>query len=1001
MHRLLLILLAFLMAQGAFAKSPILPMSYSSAKIPFLDESLRDPILVKNMIRDDLAYEYMKQDISVNRQELGSSRGLRRAEILQNLYLGHQSIAYYLEDIKDGRLNVIHNYKSIPQKIRQARNSANEMIIKFVRASKNKAQKSRAFYHLYTNRYIMTNRKSASVASLLKIKKRLNSYLKRRVTFLEGVHLVTYKKKPEAIKQIKSVIPNLPKLTAISGRLVIAKSLAGLNSRGKKVTKTNPAYGKYLAASAFRSRNLSEQTKKQVFSYTVAVWRGAVGRKGSWTTYPFRIRHFTDLSEANAMIERSALSDIKNKNFKKAISKYTLLSNKTSETKYQSRIDLRIISLYEQRYSHHKTAVSMQKVLKKYQQKYADKPKSKAYRSIKKKHLSLINRHLAKGLRSKTPKNLKQAAITTAYRYIEGFATEAEKIPMETKIAKIYSGIGQHSKAVEIYLTLKERTQGKQQFKFINLALASQRILAKWPTKAPWNGIYKSHPRSREKLLSIIEMRYAVSNQWNDLAHLGLLKINLGRGDEAFKDWTAKVQSHPRSSHASLATGMMSLAYKRAQQWQSLEDISRLALSLKVRPKFKGKTYSAFNLLGDALFMGGKELFANSDWPKSIEKLKEFSTNYKKDRRHPESLFVLGQSYHNNANHPESIDTMLALVETYPKSKFEKPALLLGGEWAIPMAYEEQVIFFYQRFVNQYPKDVNTIEVRTTLSDLYLGRQIYGYASRIHMDQSKDKRLSDGERLNAALAVVDIEERFGEEHHAKTAAKQAKVLANGDEEAIAQILGFEARIATKNGHYKTLKKIERKLDSISLESRVVRESLAQTRMILAKGQNKESTDKIFNLELKNPRKTLDKRYANFVSLKQQYDNVCEAGASSYCAPAMMELADASRKTLTSIEDITMAQTLSEADVKSFETRKLELITYLDQVARESDDRALGLSEEGDTTPEWTREVQWANDDESDLDQSTSTSGNGYVQWSPSIQKATESDESEFGGSSWE
>ena len=303
--------------------------------------------------------------------------------------------------------------------------------------------------------------------------------------------------------------------------------------------------------------------------------------------------------------------------------------------------------------------------------------------------------------------------------------------------------------------------------------------------------------------------------------------------------------------------------------------------------------------------------------------------------------------------------------------------------------------------MNQYPKDVNTIEVRTTLSDLYLGRQIYGYASRIHMDQSKDKRLSDGERLNAALAVVDIEERFGEEHHAKTAAKQAKVLANGDEEAIAQILGFEARIATKNGHYKTLKKIERKLDSISLESRVVRESLAQTRMILAKGQNKESTDKIFNLELKNPRKTLDKRYANFVSLKQQYDNVCEAGASSYCAPAMMELADASRKTLTSIEDITMAQTLSEADVKSFETRKLELITYLDQVARESDDRALGLSEEGDTTPEWTREVQWANDDESDLDQSTSTSGNGYVQWSPSIQKATESDESEFGGSSWE
>ena len=363
-------------------------------------------------------------------------------------------------------------------------------------------------------------------------------------------------------------------------------------------------------------------------------------------------------------------------------------------------------------------------------------------------------------------------------------------------------------------------------------------------------------------------------------------------------------------------------------------------------------------------------------------------------------MYVVGQSYHNNNNHPESIQTLIVLVETYPKSKFEKPALLLGGEWSIPMAYEEQTIFFFQRFANKYSNDRKVIEIRETLASLYLGRQIYGNATRLYLAQSKDKRVSKEQRLSAAMAVMDLEERHGDQRFAKEGAKIARRLAKEDEESMALIYAFDARQAAKKNKKKTVSRIERKLARISMDSRDVRESLAQTRMILASGHDLQDDKQVYNLGLKDPKKALDKRYATFMKIKKDLDKVCEAGSSSFCAPAMMKLSDYSRKTLTAIEDISMVQTLAESEVKEFEDRKLHIISFLDQVAQESEERALDLAESGETTPLWTREVHWASDDNTDLDQTNSTSGNGYIQWAPVSELTTETADEDFGGAEW-
>ena len=52
-------------------------------------------------------------------------------------------------------------------------------------------------------------------------------------------------------------------------------------------------------------------------------------------------------------------------------------------------------------------------------------------------------------------------------------------------------------------------------------------------------------------------------------------------------------------------------------------------------------------------------------------------------------------------------------------------------------------------------------------------------------------------------------------------------------------------------------------------------------------------------------------------MKSTFDNVCDAGISSYCGPAMVMLSQATKYTLDAIEDITIPQTLDEKTVDRF------------------------------------------------------------------------------------
>lgn len=982
MKRLLFLFMSVFIASQAYGQRPILPLSYSSTGIPLLAESLKDPNLSAK-VEDDLAAEQMLEDINLHLLDLKTAKALHRTELLHKTYQSYQSMAYFMDDIIAGRASSTLPANTVIRKSRAYRQSANKYANMLVRYSKNRFQRGAAFYHIYTNRYILGIQKGPAVRSLVKLKAHLRTPLKNRTDFLNGVHSLEYRNSAKGLRLISRSIKKLPRRASIAGRLVIAKNQAGLNSRGRRVRGVAKQYRTYLSSAAYRARSLGYKEKLKVFPYIIAIWRGAEGNRASWDNYPFKMSHFSKLPQAMAMIERSALTLAKKGQVKSAIRKYDYLASQASNDSIKSQLDLRILQLYEKLYSHHKTGIATQRIYITYERKFSAENNARIYKAIRAKHRSLMLRHLNKARKRSSTINIRNAAITVAERYLEGSNSEQEQIEIKSQIAHLHFLNKRYKESVRIYIALKDQTQGRKSLAFLSKAMTSQSILARWPKAVPWNGIRKSQTESRAFLLAMYEERQKMQPSWSHIGHIGFLLINAGRNNEALDLWTNTLFQSPKGFHAQRAAGFMAIAYQRSKQWQKLEDLARLCLNKRITPRYKKVRLSAYSLLGDALFFGGKEKFLNQQWAVSLKKLNEFIASYRKDRRRPEAYFITAQAYHNSAEHPKSIEALMALVGEYPRSKFEPQALLFGGEWSMPMAYEEQTIFFYQRFIDLYSRDRRVLSIRPQLSSLYLGRQLYGNAVRIYQEVSQDQRVSKTERLEAALNIMDIEERFGEVKHARWGANQARKLAGSNQEAISRVLSFETRQAAKRKDYKILRKLERRLVSFDTTSPIVRESIAQSRYLIAKKESLKTKATFFNLELRDPQKIIDQQTALFVKVKKLFDHVCDIGPSSFCAPAMLDLAETTKNTLNAIEDITIPQTLAESEVKHFEEKKLQLVAYLDQTAIEADSHALGITEEGNTTPDWFRAVEWVSgSDEGISSDETRQSGNSYIQWQP-------------------
>lgn len=976
--RLMVSLLLVLGSPGvlqAQAWEPLFPLPAAS-ELPFIAEALRDPDLERQRLTDDIYAQRALEEQSAQLKELDLAQGNRRLDLMAEVYRSSAILAMFYEDIIGGRLSLQGEYGKAPEELVKTRRLIQRFGSEFARQTKDKNAQAHALYHASVARYL--NAEGVGSDYLLKLQKRLKRPLAARVNYL--IALGQGRNPDLKIKgQLQASLPLYSTMGRISAQLYLAT-----------VETQNSTAMARLDRAVGDSQGRSKADREKVSSYGLTIWRKKEGARIQWARSPLRLRQNQDLEISKAVQERAVLQASKGSNYAAAIRFYGSMADSSQGQPRIVPLMNRVLDLEAAQYRSSRSPLAYERALIKVQQILArpgilgekrDQEAQNALAAVKQRHRNLVAQLIQSSKqRTASPAN-RRDTIRVAQTFLKGFALAEDRVPLKSEIANLYYMNEQHVEAVKVYVELKTETQGPASQQYLLLALRSQRILAGWPEKAPWQGIERQKVNYRRVLLAMYEERLQASGSWDDRAQVGLIYINLGQTPKAFEIWTAALQKDGQGSSAQLASGMMLNTYKVARQWQKLEDLSRNLLKLRVSPIYQNRVLDTRVFLADALFEGGKEHFAGKRYAEASQKLQEFVRLYKSEARRPEAMFVLGKSYHLDQKHAQSVETMYALVNEYPNSSFEHDALLFGGAWAKPMAWEDQTIYFYQRFADKFGKDPKAPGVRASLVELYMGRELYGNAVRAHAAQAEDPQVSRELRIKSALAVMHTEERYGEAKHAQWGANKAKELSGNSPAVIAEVLSFEARQAAASNKTARIIEIEAQLSNLGSRDRGAIEALALTRYILAEKQAELTKQEIFNLEQTNPYETLNAQFAIFNKAKAAYEKVCAPGPSSYCGLAMLRLSETTRDSLKSIENLTIAQTLDAATVAQFDKQKLAIITSITGTAARADAVALGISEQGETLPEWSKEIE-VNSSEGSLNRSHGAIGNGYIQWLP-------------------
>lgn len=988
-------------SQSAKGLGPVVPMSAPSYDLPFLAEAARDPDIASRKPEDDIDAGRLANELKEFRSDLGRAQGERAAELHEMAYQASAALAYFFEDVSSGRIDAPNARNGALANLASMRSMTVNHASQAARLLKSDAAKSRALFHVYATQYALGQSRGKAADALAKLSTgKLSAQLKRRAEMIAALHQLdgggaAGRSRAEGV--LKRLAPTLPGAGQVAVHLTLARSLAGMSRNGKKVGGAHAAYRNYLNLASQKAVALAPAHKDATLRAILGIWRGAEGSNIDWSKAPFRMNAFAGAVDVKAVVERAALQSWAQGNRADAIRKYEGLANSLNGSPIRGEVDLRILDLRRADYAQTKSPKAYEAALLRTAKTYLDtsvlgdgqEAKAKAIAAeVTRRHKSLVHGEMNRVAQPAATNVERQGAIRMAEAYISTLSENKEIEDVKGKIAGLYAMSKQHGKAVALYKELAETGEQANARRYWGLAIRSQSVLAAWPEEAPWGGIKAAALAEREELLMLYRKLDGDKPSWFVAAHVGLLEMQAGRAEQAFSLWQDSLKKDAKGPHAANAAGTMLVAYRQASDWANLESLSRLCLSQRVAAVYRNAPVAPREMLALALLEGGKSAIEQGQYAVAVKKLKEFVTQHDGANRHDEGFYLLAVAQRGNAQHADAIKTLLAFVERYQKSQYFRPALLNGGDWSAAMAYEENTIFFYNKFVTAFGGDQEAQRIRASLGELYVGRALFAEAIGVLSLTSRAKGVDANTQAAALADIMDIEERHGSMANAAQVAD--KIIAHGatTDEQKAQAMGMKIRFASRSKRLDVVQQLEARLATMS-GSQAAQEALGEARYILAFAQGKATSKRYFNLELKDPQTTLKQRFAAFGGARQAYERVCEAGQTSFCAPAMHQLGRLCEEFMRSIEDIEIQDTLAKEVVEGFRRTKQGIMNEVTSVSQRADGKAVAVVNQGYTDPDWVQAVLWQNNADWNFERVSGETGNGYVQWSAAPAAAAE------------
>ncbi len=973
MKRLPFFLLAFFAGQASAAGlSPLLNFhGQASRETTYLAQSLRDPIVQKSVPQDASGKGAVEQDLQRLQGELKSAKGPRRAELLAQIFEAQAVLVAFNEDQTDKNAEAL---KAERRKLVNATAEASNTL-------KQPAARARVLYIGIIAEYFLKQQGSATVAKLDKIREHLNSSLRARSDFLK------------AYTRLNAQNGDLQQTAS---RLGANASLAGALASARVSCKAHRADSckKSLQWLASRLGKVDEAERESSLMQAFTWWNQATG----FAELPFDVARFGDTEATLAARERLALKAYSKGQLDQASRSYRYIQSKLPPSPAIGKIEERLLMFADINYRKTHAAKPYEKELLAARTRFQEtsllgnghEAEARNVQTvIATKHRGLVDAEARKAAQKSARPAERQQAIGLIATYLTFTNVTTEKESLQERMAYLYSlnpDAHSQNEAVRGYMALATDfpSSGKKNG-YLNNAFLLQAKLSDWPPQPPWAQQPKAgRAEARKTLLDIAhKLREQNSNSWLWAAHEGLLQNATGQESEAYNTLAAMTKQQPSGEHARHAIGWILAHDEKANRWTELEQWSRFAMEKHLAPLAGSRPLDPRELLGVSLFLGGKKAYSEKNFALATSKFEEFVRVYPRGVRkygRDEGLLFLAQSQQGKGDFDKAIESLQNLSEQYPRSKFLRAGLLLGGQSSEAMAWEDNAQYFWTKFLKAFPADQETETVRDRQIHLQMGRSRYGEAARWLETRLYRRGISKAIAAQTAQELMGLYMRHGSLEQA--AAMAAKVLrfAEVDAATRGEALSIRARYQFQQGDMKGLTTTERALSSLDSSQPDVRDALSQTRFYLGQRLGQRVKGEFNSLELTDPMKTLNNQYAFFLTAKDPYERACSVPQASYCAPALSELARLADTCLDSVNDLSINETLDQETVKAFAARKDSIENYLTQEIETADNRSVQVLAEGASSPEWTEQILWQNATDWNFSRLSGQTSNGFIQW---------------------
>ncbi len=799
----------------------------------------------------------------------------------------------------------------------------------------------------------------------------------------------------KALSVLRQSAAKLGPNAKLIAELTAARVTSGLSASGGKSGKPSGNWRTHLLAACNIAAKIDEKLHEDTALRAIGLWRRVEGADAPWTTPPIDIKAQKQFSFYKAIIERQALREWSGGQDAPALKKYRALSVALNGSPDGAAVDMRLVelerSIYKRDNQQSKNVRRWQKTLMDTSTKYQDKQflgagnearVERVANAVATIHKNLISDLIRGALPGKATDAVRKQALNAIELYIAGDLDPAEKERVRAASGEIQFNGDAHKAAAGTFAALASEANDGKAVAYWRKAIRSQTILAKWPVEAPWAGLPKGDMEPREVLIDMYRKIDAAGQaDWPVVAHIGLLMISNAKADEAFALWSDRLAKFPRGPHAASAAGWMVVARVTAKQWADLETLGRTLVKSGLTATHLNKSYRPKDVLGMALIDGGLEALTANDFKKSVAKLEEYVKGWRGDPRHDEGMYHLALAYQGDKQYRAAVLALETYAKTYPKSKWRHDALINGGAWTLALTWDEHVIYFLETHVKEFPRDEQALASLQTLTDLYLGREIYDSATRVMMTQLTRAELDTGSKIDVARRVLDSAEKHGSPESATRLADKIYGMFKTDQSIAATALSLKARILAGRGQAAAIAAIDTIVSGFDQSQPAIAEVVSEIKFLMAEATAKDQfKDEVFSLGTRDPKAQLEKGYTLFSKIDKTYKSACSGTRVSWCGPALHKSARVGEAFLRSYSDLGIAETLGPEIVNDFNSRKKAIMEGIESMTLEADEKALEQARAGATNPDWTSAIMWQNGVEWNNEKYTGENANHYIQW---------------------